>query len=415
MGLTRAKVQNINFDVTNITDPLIRINSGESGSADKDAGIVIERGSDANVAIIYDESEDQFAVVNTSEDGTTSGNVTITSYANIKANEFHGDGSNLTGVSSVGGATGVDFNDSVKARFGTGNDLEIYHDASDSYIRDSGTGNLLIQSSDLYFGDADGSNHRLILRNSTGRIGINDTNPDARLEIHAATETGLNVEGSVSGEVVAQFKSGGAGNHSLMRCINSDNATVFDARANGYINVGKEGTAGTASGLNVHNHGWATMATFKTGTSTSAQYIQFQNSNGTVGNITWGGTSTSYNTSSDYRLKENVVDLDNATDRLKQLKPKRFNFTADDSLTVDGFLAHEVSSVVPEAVSGTKDEVEIWQSFEDLPDGVSVGDNKLDDNSNTIPKYQAIDQSKLVPLLVKTIQELEARITALES
>ena len=149
--------------------------------------------------------------------------------------------------------------------------------------------------------------------------------------------------------------------------------------------------------------------------TTAAQYIQCQNTNGTVGNITWGGSSTSYNTSSDYRLKENVVDLNNATTRLKQLKPKRFNFTADDSVTVDGFLAHEVSSIVPEAISGTKDELETWQSFEDLPDGVSAGDNKLDDDGNTIPKYQAIDQSKLVPLLVKTIQELEARIAALEA
>jgi hypothetical protein len=52
---------------------------------------------------------------------------------------------------------------------------------------------------------------------------------------------------------------------------------------------------------------------------------------------------------------------------------------------------------------------------EELPEGVSVGDNKLDENGNTIPDYQGIDQSKLVPLLVKTIQELEARITALEN
>ena len=100
MAFTRPKAAQINFDLTNISDPLIRINSKESGSADKDAGIVIERGSDTNVAIIYDESEDQFAVINTTETGTTSGNVTITSYADIKANAFYGDGSNLTGIAS---------------------------------------------------------------------------------------------------------------------------------------------------------------------------------------------------------------------------------------------------------------------------------------------------------------------------
>lgn len=85
MPLTRPKAAQVNFDVTNITDPLLRINSSETGSADKDTGIVIERGSDQNVALIYDESADQFAVVNTDETGTTSGNVTISSYAGLQA------------------------------------------------------------------------------------------------------------------------------------------------------------------------------------------------------------------------------------------------------------------------------------------------------------------------------------------
>ena len=72
MPLTRPKAAQVDFDVTNITDPLIRINSGESGSADKDTGIVMERGSDGNVALIYDESANHFAVINTDEIGTTS-------------------------------------------------------------------------------------------------------------------------------------------------------------------------------------------------------------------------------------------------------------------------------------------------------------------------------------------------------
>ena len=79
--------------------------------------------------------------------------------------------------------------------------------------------------------------------------------------------------------------------------------------------------------------------------------------------------------------------MTNATSRLKELKPKRFNWIADETNTlIDGFLAHEVQSVVPEAITGEKD-----------------GD-----------EMQGIDQSKLIPLLVKTIQELEARIATLE-
>ena len=106
-----------------------------------------------------------------------------------------------------------------------------------------------------------------------------------------------------------------------------------------------------------------------------------------VGTIQFDTSSVSYNTSSDYRLKENVSYSWDATSRLKQLKPARFNFIADETnTTVDGFIAHEVSSIVPEAVTGEKD----------------------------AEKMQGIDQSKLVPLLVKTIQELEARIKTLE-
>jgi len=112
-----------------------------------------------------------------------------------------------------------------------------------------------------------------------------------------------------------------------------------------------------------------------------------------VGSIDVDGNSTTYSTSSDYRLKENVDYSWDATTRLKQLKPARFNFISDDTNTlVDGFLAHEAQAVVPKAVTGTH--------------------NEVDDAGNAV--MQGIDQSKLVPLLVKTIQELEARITALE-
>ena len=117
----------------------------------------------------------------------------------------------------------------------------------------------------------------------------------------------------------------------------------------------------------------------------------FNNPNGMVGFIETSGSSTSYSTSSDYRLKTNAQPMTGATDRLKHLNPVNFEWIADGT-RVDGFLAHEAQAVVPEAVTGTKDEV--------------------DDDGN--PVYQGIDQSKLVPLLVATIKELEARITALE-
>ena len=99
---------------------------------------------------------------------------------------------------------------------------------------------------------------------------------------------------------------------------------------------------------------------------------------------------------------------------MKQLKPSRFNFIIDADKTVDGFLAHEVQAIVPEAITGTKDamtDIVLYVEGDILPEGKSVGDVK----KASAPNYQGIDQSKLVPLLVKTIQELEARITALEA
>ena len=122
--------------------------------------------------------------------------------------------------------------------------------------------------------------------------------------------------------------------------------------------------------------------------------IELRQAGGVRGSISVAGASAAFNTSSDYRLKENVSYDFDATTRLKQLKPARFNWISDETNTaVDGFIAHEVTPVVPQATSGEKDAV--------------------DEDGNIEP--QQIDQSKLVPLLVKTIQELEARITTLEN
>ena len=157
------------------------------------------------------------------------------------------------------------------------------------------------------------------------------------------------------------------------------------------------GGTGVCAAFQNTNAGAQTMGIWNSGDSGTRYFVWFESSSGRthVGSITSNGSSTSYNTSSDYRLKTNVSYDWDATSRLKQLKPARFDWISegDDAVTVDGFLAHEAQAVVPEAVTGTKDEV--------------------DDDGN--PVMQGIDQSKIVPLLVKTIQELEARITALEA
>jgi hypothetical protein len=120
---------------------------------------------------------------------------------------------------------------------------------------------------------------------------------------------------------------------------------------------------------------------------------RFTNAAGTaVGSITTTASATAYATSSDYRLKQNVVPMTDAVARLSELKPSRFNFIGSPQ-TVDGFLAHEAAEVVPECVTGTKDAL----------------------NDDGTPNYQGIDQSKLVPLLVAAIQEQQAAIVALNA
>ena len=145
--------------------------------------------------------------------------------------------------------------------------------------------------------------------------------------------------------------------------------------------------------------------------------IQFYNPNGLIGSVTTNGSATAYNTSSDYRLKENVVPMSDALQRIGNLKPSRFNFISDEKRIVDGFIAHEVQEVVPEAISGEKDAMKD-EEYEVTPavlddDGNEVTPAVMDTRS--VPEYQGIDQSKLVPLLVGAIQELTARIAALEN
>ena len=202
---------------------------------------------------------------------------------------------------------------------------------------------------------------------SSERVGIGTTSPNAMLEVGT--------------DVLIDSSSGFYGNRLT---IGSPNPNKNDN--GGY-------------GFGFHNSGaffWTmsdTNSYWNTTNPNGYHYINLRSKGSQCGSIILQSSSTSYNTSSDYRLKENIVDMSDATTRLKSLNPKRFNFIAEPNKTVDGFLAHEVSSIVPEAITGEKDDV----------------------NEDGSIKPQGIDQSKLVPLLVKTIQELEARITALEN
>jgi hypothetical protein len=225
--------------------------------------------------------------------------------------------------------------------------------------------------------------------------------------------------GDRKGEIV--FNTSDNGSPSARMFISNSGEVIIGATSNSSPSTSSSAT---------HSAFLATGILHLSASSTSCFRVNRVNSEGTAvelrqagslrGSISVAGASASFNTSSDYRLKENISYDWEATSRLKQLKPAKFNWISDDTNTlVDGFIAHEVQPIVPESVNGVKDAMaEILYTSDDVETQgdnptKNVGDFK--EYSTTEIDPQQIDHSKLVPLLVKTIQELEARITALES
>ena len=254
----------------------------------------------------------------------------------------------------------------------------------------------------------DGTDYLAI--NDSGNVGIGNTSPDATLEI--GTPSGVaGSAGSVNRLFIAPFSNTGGPYKFIARTVSgsSDFLDMYYG-SNHIISYGLDGKVGIGttspnSKLYVKGSSSVVAGRFWGEAGTVAPLELAQNSGGgflakfysdtfstVCGSISHSGSATAFNTSSDYRLKENVVEMTGALDRINQLQPSRFNFIGHEE-TVDGFLAHEVSNVVPEAITGTKDEV--------------------DEEGN--PVYQGIDQSKLVPLLVGAIKELKAEIENLKS
>jgi len=253
---------------------------------------------------------------------------------------------------------------------------------------------------------------------------------------------------TVAGKRIAQIYTvrDGADNAGAMVFDTHDTSTNLLERmritSGGNVLVG---TTGEPNGTSIYGSAFVPSSTDRsilkmaTSNSSASTLAIFYNPNGQVGSIVTNGSATSYNTSSDYRLKENVVPMEGALDRVDALKPSRFNFIADPEKTVDGFLAHEVAEVIPEAITGEKDAVEEYEvtpaQYETViiqeaveatydeegneltPAQEAITEQRLVSEAvmGTRPVYQGIDQSKIVPLLVGAIQELRAEIEALKA
>jgi hypothetical protein len=283
-------------------------------------------------------------------------------------------------INGTTGISGVDGSASAPALAGTDSNTGINFGTDTVNINTGGTTRATVQS-----------NGRLSLTN-------NIIFPDKDAYIYS-------YKGGSDGQVRSGFEL--SGTNQTIRYFTSTNERM---RIDIYGNI----LFNTTSESNITNGSVAAFQFLASGqgqsistTSTGFKYqMRFYNPNGQVGYISTQNSATQFNTSSDYRLKENVTAISDGITRLKTLKPSRFNFKVNKDITVDGFLAHEVSSIVPEAITGTKDEV-VTQAM------IDAGDYK--EGTLNDPIYQGIDQSKLVPLLTAALQEAVAKIEILET
>jgi len=221
-----------------------------------------------------------------------------------------------------------------------------------------------------------------------GKITFSDNGGDQFGVIACEVDGTTSASGDAPGRLVFSTTADGASSPTERMRITSSGSLIQGT----VVSTNGVGYNTTNSGVEIGSGGVSHQV--PNNSASGAYFEAFFRGASLIGSITQSGTTTvQFNTSSDYRLKENVVPVEDGIDRLMQLKPSRFNFISEPDRIVDGFLAHEAQAIVPECVSGEKDAV--------------------DDDGN--PKYQGIDHSKLVPLLTAALQEAIGRIEALEA
>ena len=306
---------------------------------------------------------------------------------------------------------------------------------------------------------------------SSGNVGIGTSSPSAKLDV-AETDSVTYSSSAVQGDLIISRKNsantvdqvvglkfdvtgwsgsttGVAGISAIQTASNASSAALaFQTRRAGTIAehmrltsagdllVGTDddsiagASGGSNTGIKLDGGEGQIQATSVSGVqlylnrqSTNGDVAVFRKDAADVGSISVTGSSTSYNTSSDYRLKTDAQPMVGASARVQALNPVNFEWIADGT-RVDGFLAHEAQAVVPESVTGTKDAM--------MDEEYEVTPAVLDDDGNettaavmgtrNVPDYQGIDQSKLVPFLTAALQEalteitdLKARVIALEA
>ena len=302
----------------------------------------------------------------------------------------------------------------------------------------------------------------------TDRHGIQATPASSSIAISSNTAVGASgYEYTVTGTAAGNYTM--AGNSHIWNGAASGTiggavtfAEYMRIDGNGHVLCGVTSLAGMTTGSTVNEgfaalNGGGLLAQNQSGAiayfSKAAGYssnvmMSFYTANSIDGSITTTGTTIAYNTSSDYRLKDNITPVQGASDIVKAMQPVTYTYKADGSW-MDGFLAHELQELHPRAVTGSKDammdeEYEVTPAvYEDVI--IPAVDAVVDEDGNvtqeaqperteqrlvteavmgtrSVPDYQGVDYSKLTPILTAALQEalnkidaLEARLTALEA
>jgi len=302
-----------------------------------------------------------------------------------------------------------------------------------------------------------------MLIDSSGNVGIGTSSPTENLHISSGFPA-IKLDNTDAGGTSWRIASGdtGSGFAGKLQVYNEDTATVaMIIASDGRIDMGPN--TGSVAGVSMYpnySEGTALLYWNRHDTAGPGTALRFDNGGFVKGTITYTSSSTSYNTTSDYRLKENITPVQGAADIVKMMRPCTYNFKSDGSWA-DGFLAHELQELHPRAVIGEKDamkdeEYEVTPAvYEDViipaveavaevsavydDEGVLVSEmvpaveaqperteqhlvSEAVMGTRSVPDYQQVDYSKLTPILTAALQEalnkidaLEARLTALEA
>ena len=277
-------------------------------------------------------------------------------------------------VSSAGGGTAV----SVPQ----GYNVSIYSDGTNIRYTDDGLTNNFATLTVL------GNTY---LATTSGNVGIGTTSPNAKLEVYGQ-RVRINADADPGVELANTTTVKGY----MFYDTTNDLVTVRHASAGTGIALNSFGNllVGTTSSVNggsAISAASGTVCSMITAATANANMIVFRNGNGNVGSISTGGTATSFNTSSDYRLKHDVEPMTTGLATVSALKPVTYKWNADNS-DGEGFIAHELQAVIPHAVTGEKDAV----------------------NEDGTIKSQGVDYSKIVVHLVAACQEQQKLIVDLQ-